>query len=372
MEEMDWAVALTELEGIGPVLIRNLLDHFGSAAAVFDADRGELTMVEGMGNHKAAAILEFRKSFSKKEKIKKMVAGYLEKDVDIVCWAMSTYPQRLKHCFDAPAVLYVRGHPCLNLSKSIAVVGTRRPDEFGRSTTKSFIEFLPTENCSVISGLAYGIDAVAHQTSLSHQVKTIAVLASGVDVIYPPSHQKLAQQIVEAGGNLVSEWPPGTPPEKHHFPNRNRIIAGLSDAVVVVQTGIKGGSMITAEQAFSYNREVFACPGRANDLFHAGCNQLIKDFKAHILLEHKDLFAEMDWDLPMHSKKEKQPIALHGDLSEKEILTFLQQKSPEKVHLNELLAENKWPAGLLAEKLLSLHWQNLIKVIPGKWYQLVE
>ena len=224
---------------------------------------------------------------------------------------ITDYPKRLLNCYDSPTLLYYKGEADLNSEKIIAVIGTRNHTEYGKQVTEKLIRELTEQNVVVVSGLAYGIDAIAHKAAVKNNLKTVGVLAHGLDQVYPSQHTGLAKEMLQAGGGLLTEFRSKTKPDKHNFPTRNRIVAGMSDATIVIETGIKGGSMITAELANNYNKDVFAYPGSVNDGKSAGCNYLIKNNKAVLLTDAQELIELMNWEetnRPSLSKKAKRAI----------------------------------------------------------------
>ncbi len=261
-------IALTLVPGVGSILIRQLISYCGSAPDVFRSPLARLMKVPGIGEVTARAILkpgvliQAEQVMSRVEKMGAQALFYTDK----------AYPARLKALYDAPALLYYQGSGELNALRTIGIVGTRQATDYGRRITAEIIEAIAPYGVSVISGLAYGIDIAAHRSSLTAGLPTIGVMASGLDVIYPHVHQKTAQDMRVTGG-LLTESQPGTKPDAHLFPARNRIIAGLSDVVVVVEAAMKGGALITAEYANNYHREVFAVPGQLNTDFLGGVQQ---------------------------------------------------------------------------------------------------
>ena len=269
--DLLYQIALTLIPNIGPVQAKILLQHC-NPDEIFHAKKSFLEKIEGIGAVRAASITAFR-DFSKVEEEIKFIEKYKIKPLFI---GSKEYPQRLLNCYDSPTILYYKGNADLNASKIIAVIGTRNHTEYGKQLTENLINDLAASNITVVSGLAYGIDALAHKAALKNNLPTIGVLAHGLDQVYPPLHAGLAKDMIKNNGGLLTEFRSYTTPDKHNFPTRNRIVAGMSDATIVIETGIKGGSMITAELANSYNKDVFAFPGKTTDSKRAGCNYLIK------------------------------------------------------------------------------------------------
>ena len=364
-------IALTLVPGVGSILIRQLISYCGSATDVFRSPLARLLKVPGIGEVTARAILkptvltEAEQVMKRLEKLGATTLFYTDK----------AYPSRLKTLYDAPALLYFQGSGSLNMPRTIGLVGTRQATDYGRRITNELIEAVAPYGVSVISGLAYGIDIAAHRASLAHSLPTIGVMASGLDIIYPNVHQKTAGEMLGQGG-LLTESQPGTKPDAHLFPARNRIIAGLSDAVVVVEAAAKGGALITAEYANNYHRDVFAVPGQLNQAFSAGCNKLIRENKAQIYTSPKDIIEALNWDQATHQAGEDGPRkniapALPVDITEEEsqILALLRQSAD--LHIDDLSWKSQIPMGRLASLLLNLEFQGFVRSLPGKKYAVV-
>ena len=327
--------------------------------------------VPGIGEVTARAILK-PSALTEAEQVMKR----LEKlGATALFYTDKTYPARLKTLYDAPALLYFQGSGDLNVPRTIGLVGTRQATDYGRRITSEIIEAIAPYGVSVISGLAYGIDIAAHRASLANGLPTVGVMASGLDIIYPNVHQKTAHEMLMQGG-LLSESQPGTKPDAHLFPARNRIIAGLSDMVVVVEAAAKGGALITAEYANNYHREVFAVPGQLNQAFSAGCNKLIRENKAQIYTSPKDLIETLNWDQAIRptdgsvSRKTGAP-ALPVDITEEESQIVALLRQSEDVHIDELSWKSQIPMGRLASLLLSLEFRGFVRSLPGKKYAVV-
>lgn len=356
-------IALTFIPEVGHVTAKNLLGHFGSAEAVFKAKNHELQEVSGIGPQTARHILN-NNALQEAEK----QLGFIEQhQVKVLFFTDEAYPYRLRNCFDAPVLLYYRGNADLNHSRIISVVGTRKATEYGRQLCKQLCDALAAYDVLVVSGLAYGIDVAAHKESLYQNMPTVGVLAHGLDRIYPPVHQPVAQKMLLNGG-LLTEFPLNTTPEKENFPKRNRIIAGLSDATIVVEATTRGGALITADIANSYNRDVYAFPGRVNDVSSQGCNFLIKTNRAGLISNANDLLYYLGWD---DKKKEKQQEQLQMPLglsaAEQKIVEILRSAA---ARVDELSIRTEIPQSQLAMHLLNLEMQGILVSLPGKVYQL--
>jgi len=280
-----------------------------------------------------------------------------------------TYPDRLKHCQDAPIVLFQKGNFDIRKEKLISIVGTRMMTQYGKQFLNEFIQKVAKYDPIIISGLAYGIDSCAHQECIQNNITTIGVLAHGLDRIYPKAHLNLSERMQEKGG-LYSEFWSGTAPEKVNFVKRNRIIAGISEATIVVESADKGGSLITAAIASSYHRDVFAVPGRVNDRFSKGCNMLIKSNKAALISSVADLEYILGWDVA-ESKPQVIQKALFVELDKKERLLYDHLVKSKKILLDQLSLEIGLSIQSTLMLLLQLELKGLVKCHPGKWYQAI-
>jgi DNA processing protein len=361
-----YQLALTQVPQIGHVHARILAQHFGSAEAIFKARIHQLEKIEGIGSVRAQSI----RSFNRFKEAEKELAFIEKFRIKTLFLADADYPQRLLHCYDPPTLLFYHGKADLNAPHMVSVIGTRNNTDYGKQVTEKLIRDLAAWQVLVVSGLAFGIDALAHKCALKNGMGTVGVLAHGLDVMYPQDHSGLARDMVKHDGGLLTEFRSGTQPDKHHFPTRNRIVAGMSDAIVVVETGIKGGSMITAELANGYNRDVFAFPGRTTDAKSAGCNELIKNNKAVLLSEAADLARLMGWEEREPVKKKKQQ-SLFIELTEpeKRIVDMLKEK--DGLHVDEIHQLSALSNSSIAAALLNLEMQQVLEALPGKVYRLL-
>lgn len=362
--ELLYQVALTLVPNIGDVHAKALVTHFGSAEAIFKASKKELDSLEGMGVVRSSSIKHFH-DFARAEEEIEFIKKYKIQPLFITD---AEYPQRLLNCYDSPSMLYYKGNANLNTAKIVAIVGTRNHDEYGKTTCERFIEELSNEEVLIVSGLAFGIDTIAHKSALKNNLETIGVLAHGLDTIYPSQNAGLAKQMIQKGG-LLTEFISNTIPDRQNFPSRNRIVAGISDCIVVMETGKKGGSLITAELANGYNKDVFAFPGRVTDLKSEGCNYLIRNNKASLITCAEDLLSNMRWKENKKLSVKKQRtlfIELTGD--EKIIVEILQ--SQEQVHIDEVYFKSKLSSSAVAQALLMLEMQGVVASLPGKIYKL--
>ncbi|HTN46687.1 MAG TPA: DNA-processing protein DprA [Flavipsychrobacter sp.] len=358
-------LALTFVPDVGIKTARALINRFGTAEDVFKAPVAELTKVVGIGEAKAKA-LHHPSVFETAEK----ELQFVEKNgIQPLFFEVSGYPKRLRHCDDAPMVLYYKGNADLNASKIVAVIGTRKNTDYGLRVTEHLMEELKDmDDLVVVSGLATGIDTIAHQGALRYGVQTVGVLGHGLDRIYPFTNKGLAKEMIQHGG-LLSEFPSGTKPDRQNFPVRNRVVAGMSDVIIVVESDLKGGAMITAYIGLSYNREIAAFPGRIFDTKSQGPNYLIKKNMAATITNAADLLELMNWNQDKTQKPfVQQKIFMELSGEEQALVDLLQKK--EKMHADELLLLSGFKSSQLASVLLQLEVQSIIKSLPGKFYRL--
>ncbi|MBK8521701.1 MAG: DNA-processing protein DprA [Ferruginibacter sp.] len=362
--DLLYQIALTLVPNIGDVHAKALVNIYGSAQAVFKAKKKELDHLEGIGTVRAKSIKDFTDFSIAEEEIK-----FIEKyKITPLFINAENYPKRLLNCYDSPPVLYYRGNAGLNTSRIISVVGTRNNSDYGKNVCEKFIEDLLAENILVVSGLAFGIDTIAHKAALKNNLQTIAVLAHGLDRIYPPQNKTLAKHITEQGG-LLTEFISNTNPDKQNFPKRNRIVAGMCDAVIVIESSKKGGSLITAELGNGYNKDVFAIPGRINDSKSEGCNYLIKNNKAALINSAQDFLEMMNWiPGPKATAKKQRELFIELTPDEKIVVDILQQR--ESIQIDELYFKSGLSSSAVATALLMLEMQNVIIALPGKLYKL--
>jgi DNA processing protein len=364
MEDLIYKIALTLIPGVGSVNGKSLVAYCGGVKSVFMEKKHTLLKIPGIGeqtvnaitNHNVFDRAEAEVKFIEKYKISSLF--YLDKE----------YPNRLKQCHDSPLMLYYKGVADLNAPKIVALVGTRKATEYGRDICRKIIDGLVVNNVLVVSGLAYGIDTWSHKAALDCNLETVGVLGHGLDRIYPYANRALAEKMTEQGG-LLCEYLSNTKPDRENFPMRNRIIAGMVDAVVVVEAGETGGALITADIANSYNRDVFAVPGRIGDPHSEGCNKLIKTNRAALIQSTKDISYMLNWD----EKKQKKPIQqqLFLDLSPEEetIVTLLKENGD--LEIDTLLHYTNMIPSKAASILLKMEFDGILRCLPGKVYRLI-
>jgi DNA processing protein len=340
------------------------VSYCGSSENIFRQTKGKLKKIPGIGEVLAGAIINQNILKDAEAELRLAEKG----GVRLLFYTNKNYPERLRHIADAPTLLYYYGNADLNPPKTIGIVGTRKATDYGREMVEKIIEGLAPFSPLIISGLAYGIDIAAHKSSLVHQQRTIGVMASGIDIIYPSVHRDTARKMVSMGG-LITENRFGAKPDAPKFPARNRIIAGMCDALLVIEAAEKGGALITADIASSYDREVFAVPGRIGDKYSEGCNMLIRDHKAHILTSAADLIKMMNWE-----QETNKPAPFKADYSdldseESQIVNLLLGR--DGVLLDDLSWKAQIPVSRLAAILLNLEFRGIVKSLPGKKYRLV-
>ena len=369
-EEQIYSIALTMVPGIGHIGAKHLIDGMGNAVDVFRL-RKEIPeripevsqrVIEALDCPQAVLRAEQEYEFIRKNRI------------SCLSFHDEAYPSRLRECEDAPVVLFFKGNADLNALHILNMVGTRHATDYGTQLCTTFLRDLKAlcPDVLVVSGLAYGIDIHAHREALANELPTVGVLAHGLDRIYPHVHRKTAVDMLEKGG-LLTEFLSGTNPDRHNFIGRNRIVAGMCDATIVIESAEKGGSLITAELAEGYHRDCFAFPGRMSDEYSKGCNRLIRDNKASLLLSAEDFVQAMGWNIPMTlSEKVSVQRSLFIELSEEEqkIVAILEKLG--NLQINSLVVEADIPVNKMTALLFELEMKGVIRVLAGGMYQLLN
>ncbi|MBD8490973.1 DNA-protecting protein DprA [Echinicola sp. CAU 1574] len=364
-EQLLYAIALSLIPNLGPFIYKNIISYCGSALQFFNMPNGKASKIPGIGP-KLLSVRKEKDQFLKEAE--KILEDCLKNDLKILTYQDTTYPKRLKSFIDAPVLLFSKGNVNLNSTRTIGIVGTRNASEYGKTTTRKIVEGIAPFSPTIISGLAYGIDITAHRAALEFDLPTIAILGNSLEKIYPAAHKSTASSMYPNGG-LVSEYKVGTALNPNNFPARNRIIAGLSDALVVVEAAKKGGALITAEIAFSYNKEVFAVPGNLQNTYSEGCNNLIRYMKASIYTGPKDIQESLSWETGngAESTVKKNKIDLSQfTKNEQTVLKLLSDN--QELEIDRLSWQSQIPIPQLASLLLNLEFQGLIKSLPGKKY----
>ena len=362
-QERIHLAALHFVPGVGNYLIKQLVSYCGSAEEVFHQTKRNLLKIPGVGEVTTESIRQGKPLAQAEEELLKAE----QEGAQVLFFTDNAYPHRLKSIEDAPSMLYVKGNTNLNSPRTVGIVGTRMATSYGKECVEELILGLIPSQAQIVSGLAYGIDIHAHKEALRHNLQTLAVLGSGLDIIYPAAHKETAHRLTNQGA-LVTENHFGVKPDAHNFPQRNRIIAGLSDALIVVEAGEKGGALITAEIANSYNKDVFAIPGNIHNPYSAGCNRLIKANKANLLTSVKDLEYIMNWTEGQRNSTLQLAVELET-LEEDERLLFQMIRDKKRaLSIDELCYISQLAPGRLSSLLLSLEFKNRIVALPGKVY----
>jgi DNA processing protein len=363
--DFEYLIALKAIPNIGDVLARRFVEYFGSAKSIFDLSLKELKLVPGISDKNAQLIVNHRKNAL--ELAAKEMEFIAEKNFSCYSCFDDDYPARLKHCVDAPLFVFYKGSVKPESKFMVAVVGTRKASIYGRKMTEKLIEGLQMQGITVVSGLAYGIDTYAHQAAVDYGIPTIGVLGHGFRFLYPEENVKLATKMLENGG-LITEFVSTEKPEKAHFPVRNRIIAGMVDAVVVVEAQSKGGALITAEVANSYSRDVFAFPGRVEDQKSRGCNWLIRTNRASLIESAEHLMYAMNWSSSIDTAYKQVRMEMLADENAKAVYDYLFEH--ESAQIDEICNALNLSINTAAMVLLSLEFNGVVAALPGKIYHL--
>lgn len=360
---MLYNVAIGLVPKVGDKLTKYLISYLGSAENVFKANKKKLMSVPGIGSGVADEILNSKEILLKAEEIIKTAE---KTNTQLLFYTDANYPKRLKELADAPSRLYYNGSVNLNAVRTISIVGTRNASEYGKAITEKIVSELASYNVVVISGLAYGIDIAAHKACIKHGVPTIGVMGSGLDIIYPAQHKKTAEEMI-ANGGLLTENTFGVKPDAPRFPERNRIIAGLGDALIVVETAEKGGTLITAEIAYSYNKEIYAVPGNLGVKSSEGSNKLIVQQKAQIFLSVEQIVNDLHWNSD-YQQPSKPNLP---ELTDEELIIYNCILKNNEILIDDLAWKTQINISKLSSILLTMEFQGILKPLPGKRIKLV-
>ena len=363
-ESLIYQLALSQIPNIGSILAKNLVGYCGGVEAVFAEKLSLLRKIPGIGEKTAKEVYYFKDFDALHQEIEflktNQIKSYFFTDKD--------YPFRLKQVYNAPVLLFHKEENELNERRMLAVIGTRKATQHGKDITHDIIEELKDYKPTIVSGLAYGIDSYAHKSAIELGLSTISVFGHGFDRIYPSQNTNLANKILESNGSWLTEFVTGTIPDRENFPKRNRIVAGMVDAVLVVESPESGGSIITANMAFENDREVMAIPGRPRDANSMGCHQLIKTNKAHLVDSGEAIAKLLNWDLEV---KKTTQIELPISLGPQEQSIFDALKMYGLLDMDRLSSRTRLSPSVLAYKLLEMEMNHLIRCLPGKQYELI-
>ena len=360
------ALRLQAVPNIGDITAKKLITHCGSPTAIFEDKMQHLLKIDGIGTHTLKGL--FNKAY--KEQAEEEYEFCSRNDLQLSYFMNSDYPEYLKHCIDAPILFFQKGNIDIKNRKIISVVGTRNCTSYGTAFCERFVDEIAPLDPIIVSGFAYGVDITMHKAAMEKGLQTIGCLAHGLNQFYPKSHKKYASKVMEHGGFITEFWSTSNP-DRENFLKRNRIIAGMSEATIVVESAEKGGSLVTADLANGYDREVFAVPGRYSDKYSKGCNDLIKRQKAQMLTSAAELVYLLGWEI--NEKKEAPSVQkqLFVELDEKErsIYEYLQQNG--KQQLDTVALECKMPIFRASSTLLEMEMKGVIRPLPGKLFEAV-
>ena len=364
--KLRYQIALTLLPNVGCITAKTLLSYCGSLEAVFRTKKSRLLKIPGIGNHIAEQVVAHGKDALERAEAE---VEFVEKnEVNPLFFLDKDFPQRLNNCADSPVMLYYKGNVDLNVARVLAVVGTRNISDYGRDICERFVGDLAKYGVLVVSGMAFGVDYCAHRNCVRNQVPTVGVFAHGLDRVYPRQHDKLAAEMLTNGG-LLTEFMSGSKPDRENFPKRNRIIAGIADATILVETANKGGSIITAHLAASYNRDVYAFPGRVNDKYSKGCNRLIRDNVAGLITSAEDLVRHLGWEQETMPETVQRQLFVQLSDAEQNIVDVLRRD--DGLHIDGITQSTGMTGSAVAAHLLSLEFKGVVKSVPGSRYRLV-
>lgn len=365
-DELFYGIALSLMKGIGDANAKTLISYAGSTEMLFKTPTSKLQKINGVGPKTAEIFKDTADVLARAEK----EIAFIEKNkIDVLFYYDKRYPKRLLNCSDSPLFIFAKGNVDFNKERFINVVGTRHASDYGKEITEKLIADLSGFNVSLVSGLAYGIDICAHKAALKYNMQNIAVLAHGLDRIYPSQHKNTAEKL-QQNGALVTDYLSQTNPDRQNFPSRNRIVAGMTDATIVIESAITGGALITAEIANNYNRDVFAFPGKITDEYSQGCLKLIKEHKANLITSAKDIIEFLNWDIEQKNivKQSIQP-QLFLDLSDTEKNMYEIINTKTQMHIDEITMKIQMPLSAISAILLSLEMKGVILSLPGKLYK---
>jgi DNA processing protein len=363
-EKLLAILRLQKCKAIGDILAKKLIVNVGDVQQIFKEKAATIQKINGIGSYVLKHLFD-----SKNIELATQELAYIKNNnIGYSYFLEDTHPIHLKHCIDAPILFFKDGNINFNNNKIISIVGTRNMSSYGRDFCNKLIDEIAQYNPIIVSGFAYGVDICAHKAAVKNKLQTIAVLAHGFEQIYPKVHKKYINQVNENGGFLTEFWHEEQP-LRENFLRRNRIVAGISTATVIIESAEKGGSLVTADIANSYNKDVFALPGRASDIFSKGCNNLIKNNQAHLLTAPSDIVKMLNWDIEKASKPIQQQLFLELNENEQKIVAFLHEKGQQLFDIISI--ETNIPVYQLSSILLQMELKGILKPLPGKMFELV-
>nr|WP_294782784.1 DNA-processing protein DprA [uncultured Flavobacterium sp.] len=363
-QELFYLLALLKIDGVGDIMGKKLLQSFGDASSIFTAKSNQLAAIDGVGT----VLLKNLKDKSVFEKAEKELAFIKNNNIQVSSFKDESYPDRLKHCIDGPILIFTAGNLDFKNKKIISIVGTRQITSYGTEFCRKLIEDLAPLDPIIVSGFAYGVDIVAHQVAMDLGLQTIGVLAHGLNQIYPRTHKKYMAKMEENGGFITEFWSDSNP-DKEKFVRRNRIVAGMTEATIVIESADKGGSLITANMANEYNRDVFAVPGRVTDKYSQGCNNLIKTQKASVLTNAADLVYMLNWDIKENSKAIQKQLFVELEPDEQKIYDYLQRNGKEL--LDTIAIDCDFPIFRISSILVNMELKGVVRPLPGKLFESI-
>ncbi len=364
-EDHIHALALSMVPNIGCIRAKQIIANLGSAAAFFQEKPKNLRKISGLANHKLTqALLD-----DVVRNAERIYEDAQHKGQQVFYYLDEAYPRRLKQIDDAPIMLFGKGNLQLNPKRSLGIVGTRNATHYGRQVTEDIVAAIKQKDISVISGLAMGIDGVAHSACVAQGVPTIGLLGHGLDLVYPYQHKRLAEDMMDLGG-LLTEFPNGTKPDACNFPMRNRIVAGMVDALIVVESDVQGGSLITCNLANDYGKDVFAVPGPIYSKYSRGCHRIIANNKAHVFSGVEDFLEILDWHNSQKPIVQQMDFMKELDDQQKAVFSFIKDK--KQASLDVLSVVHQIPLGQLSSLLLTMEIAGFLKTLPGKMYALSD
>ncbi|PAM92798.1 DNA-protecting protein DprA [Flavobacterium sp. IR1] len=363
-QELFYLLALLKVDGVGDIMAKKLITHCGNAEAIFKTKPTQIAAIAGVGS----VLLKNLQDKTVFEKANQELEFINSNQINVSYFQAEEYPDRLKHCIDSPVLIFSAGKINLKNKKVISIVGTRQITSYGSEICRKVIEDLAPLDPVIISGFAYGVDIVAHQLAMDHNLQTVGVLAHGLNQIYPKSHKKYMAKMEENGGFITEFWSSSNP-DKEKFVRRNRIVAGISEATIVIESADKGGSLITANLANDYNRDVFAVPGRITDKYSQGCNNLIKTQKANVLTSAADLVYMLNWDIESKVKTVQKQLFVELEPDEQIVYDFLLKNGKEL--LDVIALECNFPIYKISGILLNMELKGIVRPLPGKLFESI-